>query len=369
MPPGSNHFGMQVGGAALALLAVRGDPGVAGKRVEELLKTSEKSTLRNLAEGFGDGGVFAEGDGTGSMSSHVVFLTALQAWKNAAGKDFVSPRPNARMAALKWLYLTVPRGGVMDFWPRRGGYPHNVWSRKGLSGGGYFGIGLGVVSDEQKAAMLWFYEHTLKDADAKAGTPFDTAGVYPHQVVCSFVNWPVGAKPRNPAEVLPLAYRDTKYSLFAARNGWKGPDDVVVSVMTRDWKKGVRGFKGYIANPGDRGVHVAGLGKKFTWVRLRGDTKHYKAEKDGSFSLTTADGTAFAVDFSRASGAEAMLVTTGSADGTKVSLGDRTLTFRFLTRAAEPKPKVEGGVAVVGGLTVKLEGGNLVVAKAKRRGE
>lgn len=365
MPPGSNHFGMQVGGAALALLAVRGDPGVDDKRIESLLKTSEKSMLRNLGEGFGDGGTFAEGDGTGSMSSFIVFLTALQAWRNAAGKDFVSPRPNAPMAALKWIYLTVPRKGEMDFWPKRGGYPQNVWSRTGLSGGGYFAVGLGVVSDEQKAALLWFYEHALKEADAKSGGPFDTVSVYPHHAVCSFVNWPLDIKPRNPAEVLPLAYRDTKYSLFAARNRWKDEDDVIVSVMTKDWKKGTPGFSGYIANPIDKGVHVAGLGKKFTWVRLVGEAKHYKATQDGSFSLTTADGTAFAVDFSKASGADAVLVTTGKADGTQVKLGDRTLTFRSLTKGDAPRAEVKGDAVVVGGLTVTLADGNLALKKAK----
>jgi len=34
-------------------------------------------------------------------------------------------------------------------------------------------------------------------------------------------------------------------------------------------------------------------------------------------------------DFSEASGADAMLVTTGDADGEKVKLGSNTLTFRF----------------------------------------
>jgi hypothetical protein len=293
------------------------------------------------------------------MSSHIVFLTALQAWKNAVGKDFISPRPNAQMAVLKWVYLTVPRKSEMDFWPKRGGYPHNVWSRKGLSGGSYFGIGLGVVNDEQKAAMLWFYERALKDADARAGGPFDTVSPYPHHAVCSFVNWPLEVKPRNPAEVLPLAYRDTRYRLFAARNRWKDSDDVVVSVLTKN-------ARGYIRAPADRGVHVAGLGKKFVWVKLAGDAKHYRAEKDGSFSLTTADGTAFAVDFSKASGAETMLVTTGSADGTRVKLGDRTLTFRFLAKTDEPKPRVEGDAVVVGGLAVTLTDGNLAVARVKR---
>jgi hypothetical protein len=359
MPPGSNHYGMQVGGAALALLAVRGDPGVDTKRIDALLQTSQKSMLRNLTEGFGDGGFFAEGDGTGSMSSHIVFLTALQAWKNAAGKDFITPRCNAQMMAMKWVYLTVPRKGEMDFWPKRGGYPHNVWSRQGLSGGGYFGIGLGAVTREQKAALVWFYEHALKDADAKKDAPFDTVSVYPHHAVCSFVNWPLDVKPRNPADVLPLAYRDTKWSFFACRNRWKDADDVVVSALTKN-------ARGYIRAPADRGVHVVGLGKKFTWVKLAGEMKHYQAAKDGSVSVTMADGTAFAVDFSKASGAEAMLITTGTAEGVKAKLGGQTLTVRFLSKEKEPKVEVKADALVIGGQTVTLRDGNLVLAAAKR---
>jgi hypothetical protein len=158
--PASNHWGMQVGGAALALLAIQGDPGVDDAKIDKLLAASEKAMIRNLTEGFGDHGWFAEGDGTGSMSSHIVFVSALKAWRIAGGKDFISPRPNAPWTTLKWIFLTVPRNGRMDV-PKRGAYPHNVWAREGLSGAGYFAQGFGAVTDEQKAAMLWFYNHHL----------------------------------------------------------------------------------------------------------------------------------------------------------------------------------------------------------------
>ena len=57
--PGSNHFGMQVGGATLALLAITGEPWVDQQRVDKLLGIAEQSIVRNLTEGFGDGGFFA----------------------------------------------------------------------------------------------------------------------------------------------------------------------------------------------------------------------------------------------------------------------------------------------------------------------
>jgi len=357
MPPGSNHFGMQVGGAALALLAVTRDPGVDQKKIDGLLAVSQKSMVRNLAEGFGDGGFFAEGDGTGSMSSHIVFLTALQAWRVAGGKDLVGPRPNAQWAALKWIFLTVPRGGKMDFWPQRGGYPHNIWTRDGLSGGGYFAIGLGVANDEQKAALLWFYNHSgLKAQDERNGTPFDTISPYPHHSICSFVNWPFGLQEKSPGDVLPHACRDSKWGFYAVRNRWQDENDIVISVLTKN-------ARGYIRAPADRGLQVAAFGRKFTWVKLSGDATHWQPAADGSAVLTMADGTSLAIDFSKASGADGLLVTTGQADGAKVELGGTTLTFRFLTAGPEPKPQVQGDKVVIGEQTVSLKDGNLVLGK------
>jgi hypothetical protein len=356
MPPFSNHFGMQVGGAALAALAVMDDPGVDAKKVQAVLAIAEKSMVRNLTEGFGDGGFFAEGDGTGSMSSHIVFLSALQAWRVAAGKDFVGPRPNAQWAALKWIFLSVPRGGTMDFWPMRGAYPHNIWDRDDKSGAGYFAIGMGALSDDQRAALLWVYRRALKDADARAGAPFDTVSVYPHLSVCAFVNWPFDLKERDPADVIPRCYRDSKWSFYAFRNRWQDENDIVISVQTKN-------ARGYHRAPTDAMLYAAGFGQKFTWVKLSGDVKHWRPAADGSAVLTMEDGTGLAVDFSKASGADGMLVTTGSADGTRVSLGGATLTFRFLSAGAEPKPQVQGDRAIVGGQTVGLQSGNLVLGK------
>lgn len=356
MPPFSNHFGMQAGGAALALLAVKGDPGVNAKKIEELLALSQKSMVRELTEGFGDGGFFAEGDGTGSMSSHIVFLTALQAWKTAGGRDFVTPRPNASWTALKWIFLTVPREGVMDFWPKRGGYPQNIWSREGLSGAGYFAFPFGMLPDDEKAALLWFYNTHLAARDAKSGTPFDTSNPYPHLAVCAFVNWPRELKQKNPGDVLPHAYRDSKWGFYACRNRWKDENDVVVSVLTRN-------VKGYIKADADGGMSVAGLGKKFKWGAVRGQVADWQAAADGSMVLTLADGTSHAVDLSRASGADAMLVSTGTADGAKVKLAEKTLTFKFLTTAEVPAPRVEGDRVVVGNQFVAIKDGRIVLGK------
>jgi hypothetical protein len=350
MPPGSNHYGMQVGGAALAVLAVMGEPWVDSARIARLLAIGEASMTRNLTEGFGDGGFFAEGDGTGSMSSHIVYLSALQGWRNAMGRDYANgERPNARMTALKWIYLTVVRGGKPDFWPIRGAYGHNVWSRSGLSGGGYFAIGLGAVTDEQRAAMKWYYNHFLKEPDTRANAPYDTVSPYPHVAVSAFVNWPIEAQERNPAEVLPLCYRDALRNFYAWRNRWQDENDIVISTM-------MTGSAGYMKSKPDNALQIAAFGKKFKWGAIGGATKSWWMSPHGEASVLTAEsGTGIAVDFTKASGADAMLVTTGTAEGQQIKLGAASLTFKFLTSGAEPKVEVRDDKAIVGKQTVAVK--------------
>lgn len=354
--PGSNHWGMQVGGAALALLAIMNDPGVDMKKIQPLLEASQASMITNMTRGFGDGGFFAEGDGTGSMSSHIVFLPALQAWKTAAGKDFYAPRPNAQWMALKWFFLTVPRGESLEF-PKRGGYPQNIWDRDGLSGGGYCSIGFGVATEEQKAAILWFYRHHLKSLDEKALSPLDTLSPYPHHAILSFVNWPVGAKERNPGEVLAHAYRDTKWGFYAWRNRWQDGDDVVISILTRT-------AKGNMLAKAENTLTIFAQGKQRSWGRIQGGfAGDWKPAKDGSTVLKTGDGSCLAIDFSRASGADAMLVMTGPgapADNTALA-GDTRFSFLFLGKGDQPKPQVDSNVIRIGKQTVRFEGGLIVL--------
>ncbi len=357
MPPGSNHFGMQVGGAALALLAVTGESFVDPKRIDMLLKASETSMMRNLTEGFGDGGYFAEGDGTGSMSSQIVFASALGAWKNAMGRDyFNAERPNARMMSLKWTYLTVVQNGRPDFWPIRGGYGHNVWARAGKSGAGYFGVGIGAVADEQKPALKWFYEHFLLETDTAIGCLYDTASRDSQYVAAAYVNWPVGLEGRNPAEVLPLCYRDTIHGFVAWRNRWKDGNDVVISVL-------LKAAHGYMGAGADGALQVRGFGRKFKWGQVAGDVKHWWSSPRGEASVLTTDaGVSTAVDFTGASGADAMLVTTAKADGEQVKVGPATLTILFLTGGTAPKIEVRGDKAVIGKQEVSVKDGNIVLA-------
>ena len=80
--------------------------------------------------------------------------------------------------------------------------------------------------------------------------------------------------------------------------------------------------------------------------------------------MTLADGTCFAVDFTGASGADVMLVTTGKAEGKTAKLSGKTLTFYFPTADRAPDVKVDGEAAVIGRQRVTLKDGNLVFQRS-----
>jgi len=359
MPPASNHFGMQVGGATLALLAVTGEHFVDQDRVDMLFQVAEKSLIRNASEGFGDGGFFEEGDGTGSMASQIAYLTAIQGWRNARGQDFVnSGRPNVRMMTLKWIYQTVVRDGQPSFWPIRGAYGHNVWTREGLSGGGYFGIGLGAVSQSDRAAMKWYYERFLLEADTARGGPYDTVTRYPHIAACAFVNWPVDVAGKPVESVLPHCYTDSTCGFYVWRNRWQDADDTVISTLSNR-------TQGYMGAKPDSQLSLQTRGERLRWGSITdGETEYWQHSPMGdTSSLTLSDGTCFAVDFTGASGADTMLVTTGKADGRKVNVGGATLTFYFPTADKPPTVKANGDAAIVGKQRVTLVDGHLVLAE------
>ena len=353
MPPFSNHFGMQTGGAALALMAVSGEKWANQTRIDSLLKISEISMIRNVTEGFGDGGFFTEGDGTGSMASHIVYLTAIQAWKNAMGMDFInSGKPNIPMTALKWFYLTIVRDGKPEVWPVRGAYPHNVWDRK-LSGGGYTGIGLGAVTEEQKKAVKWYYNRFLLQHDLAIGTMCEP-GPYPHVLSAAFINWPSDQEEKNPAEVLPLCYRDSLHGFYAWRNQWKDERDMVITLLAKP-------SRGYMAAHADTAFQVLTSGGRWQWGRTGGDVVYWRPAGNGKTSLMKfSAGACVAIDFTESSGAPVMLVSTGEAEGEKVRLGNTVLTIWFPDTAIPPSLKVVDGMVKAGSQTIHMDHGMII---------
>lgn len=360
--PASNHWGMQVGGGAMALMAIAGDSGIDQSTIDKLLKTSEKSMIRNVTEGFGDGGYFAEGDGTGSMASHIIYLSAIQAWRVSMGKDFVSPRPNVRWTALKWFLLTIPQGKDMRYlrkgFPDRGGYPHNIWARPdGVSGAGYFSIGYEAVLRSQRAGIWGFYHKYIKDWDEKNGFPWDTISPYPHHSILAFVNTPFDLKPINPAECIPRCVRDSKHGFYGFRNRWKDQNDIVITQLVR---KSPARFR----HGPDRSMRIRHHGKKTSWGALPAKATIWIPGSDGS-AIIGSDKSCVAIDFSGASGADGMLVMTGSGapkEGT-LSAGGVKFSFKFLTSGAAPEPKVKGDRIVIGSQTVWFKDGRILLAK------
>jgi hypothetical protein len=377
MPPGSNHYGMQIGGASLALLAIKDEPGVDDERVDLLLRIAKRNMIRNITEGFGDGGFFAEGDGTGSMATYITYLSGLQAWKNVEGMDFVNAgKPHVPMLTLKWLYQSrINTDGIVEqiqeqrqrdrdvTWDKRwvnmkarGAYGHNVWARRGLSGAGYFAIGFAGLTDEQKAAHLWFYNEHLRPIDEALGTPFDTVSVYPHLAVNAFVNWPFDTEPKDPAKVLPLAFTDSEAGFFAWRNDFDGKNDVIINVATGR-------TQGYHGTKPDGSVIVNGEG--WAEVRREGGVADWWSTPKGDLSvLTLGKGTSIVVDFTGKAGVPAMLATTCKADqGQTVKVGKHRVNFLFPGTEQSPEIKVDGNTLIIGDRQLTLDGKTLNVPR------
>jgi hypothetical protein len=363
--PSSNHWGCQIGGALLALLAVRGDPGVDAGRVEKLLETAGRGIVRNVTEGFGDGGYFWEHAGPGQISSDTAFLPAVQAMKVAGGLDYVSPRSNVPNVTLIRVYELLKKKGGGTHYPLRhsSSYGTPAFEREGLSRGGQVAQGFGAVRDEQRAALLWTYENVLEpDAGRRS---YDLLGPYPHRAILALVNWPIGTPARNPAEVLPRVLHDRLQHYVVFRNAWKDENDIVVTGL---W--GAR-------NDGAEPVMAWGLGERLNWGTC------VKA-KESSLSGVTADGSgvvrageaSLAVDFSRSSGADAFLVRIGPGsedpkgiDTAKARSGRLTagsVTYSWLSLSAagkHPEPKAEGEVLVAGAARFSVVDGVLVAAR------
>ena len=96
--PGYNHYGAELGGATIALLAIRNDPGIDTARIDRFLDKNLIRLRTILDQGFGDGGYFAEHAGPGGIGSDTAFIPALQMLRNAAGEDFIPFDPMCRLS-------------------------------------------------------------------------------------------------------------------------------------------------------------------------------------------------------------------------------------------------------------------------------
>ena len=367
--PGSNHYGAVVGGCGLAVLAVYGDAGTDNELLSKYVVGVERGVVRHLSAGWGDGGYYKEGWGASHVGTQGGFLCFLQALKTAAGHDYLNvERPNAS-------YITmVPRAlmllGPPAVYPYRSNmgptYGSTEWhkERSGFSHGGHFAEGFGAVADKYKPGLLWVFNHIV-EPDA-AARDFDTPSLYPHRPMLALVNWPTfaGVNEANPGEVMPLVTRDRLYEYFVFRNRFRDKDDIVTTALIH-LPEGTK----------PRGVMVWGMGAR---IELSEPPKgarvtHFQPERDGSGTVS-AGGWALAVDYSGASGADALVVVVGGsgkeratsdkAKLTTLAAGKTTFTVLTLSRTGQhPEPRVDGDKLIVAGRTITYTDGRLTAAK------
>ena len=369
-PPASNHYGAHVS-AGTGVLAILGDPGTDTPRLTRRLAEFETNLARDLCHGFGDHGWYAEGHHPSRVNSNLGVLPFMMALRSAAGRDYLSARPNAQWITLRWIMEIVPAGGRPTF-PHRGVYGSDDFDMDGMSHDGEFAYGFGCVDAKYRPALLWVYEHFVKPHRQTWG-----AAIYPHRAVASFVNWPAGVEPVNPAEVMPKVVADTIHGYVVCRNRWRDGDDVVVTNLLN------LGPEGYYRIKDGGTVYLWGLGLRAKWkTPLGGATPvYFQPHDDGSYVLSArARGKAcdLAVDLSGRSGAAAMLVGTGEGfsaarfrpprsktDATMaaqtVQAGGRTFVIVTVQKGDAPKAVAAGDGVKVGGRGVRFDGKKLVL--------
>ncbi len=380
--PASNHYGAIVGGSGIALLAIHRDSGVDTARVAELLNSVWNNTIRALSDGFGDGGYFAEHSGPSHMASNSAFIQFLQAARVAGGMDFVSPRPNAQWLYLRWIHELSNFFDSKPHYPCRhpGSYGSQEFLRyhgNTISFGGWFAHGFGIALPEHKPALLWTYNSYVKEHDPSR---YDCK-TYPHLSVLSFVNWPIGIEMQNPEGIVPKARRDTTLGYFGFRNRWQTTNqEVLVTVCV-----GTGWSKPY-AEWGSEAIMVWGHGEKLwmgrhtrekqTLVVLADDgsgivssTQYpenwitsYDFDRGIIVSKPRSDGdrSGVAVDFSKASGADALIVTVGpcaESGGTQVDVNGTAMRYLTLSESTvQPDVRVGGDTLYIGDQSVYWDG-------------
>jgi hypothetical protein len=375
--PTSNHWGAQVGGVSLVLLALNGDPGVDQKFIDTALPLNEKRLEALFTNGWGDAGWFAESTGPSHVSANSAILPALQAFKNAAGKDYTQ-RDSVRWMTMRWAYDLFPREGRPAYACRLIGDNLTYGTEDflgygnggGFTHGGWFSQGFGAIPERDKPALLWAYRNYVEKA---IGDRYDIRN-YPHRAILAFLNWPIGVEPKNPAEVLPKVRFDSHHGYVSFRNHWtETGDDIVVSVWTVSGPRGWIGRKGPGqpgASHGDVGIWAYG-GRRVGMGKMIGEKPTILWQNPDGSGQVTCKNTTLAVDFSGKSGSDALLVGIGvgiqnglnprvRAVTRGLMLGDKKVYVGSINKTGiHPEPRLDstGAKIIVGGQTVSLADG------------
>ncbi len=368
-PPGSNHFGAYLGGTGMIVLAILGDPGADDARLQKVLAKVEDNLKVVLTRGFGDHGWFAEGTHPGRITSNTGIVPLLPCLLHAAGRDYLSPRPNGTWLTLRVAMELIPtaKGPVI---PWRGDYGGALlYERPMTSHAGDFAQGMAAVPAQYRPALAWIHNHFLEPGSVKKEYNIES----PIQAVMAFTAWPIGVPEKNPREVLPHGFLDSiaRYVLF--RNHWQDSDDIVVTALLGS---GPQGYKRLGGGP----IMVWGLGarREFPVKFTGGKVGTFETKADGGyFMVPGAKGdVAFGVDYSGKSGAAALLVMAGPAvgvlpekkdakDGVNwfqggYEAGGLSYYVQMLAKGSElPTVAVEGDALKIGKATVRFAGGKL----------
>lgn len=371
--PGSNHWGPQVGGAGIAVLAIKGDTGTDPALLDRYLTSIRRNAVRNLTEGFGDGGYFYEHLGPSQIASDTAFMPYLMAERIAGGMDFISPRPNAQWVNLRWAMDLLPVNGRPEFplrHPSSYGTGKFYECRDGLSRGGQFVQAFATaLDDRQRQALLWTYNNVVEPDPSKR--TFDLLSPYPHRAIFALTSWPIGLEPLNPAEVLPKARRDSRYDWFVFRNRWQDENDALVTLLL-----GAR-------NDGPTSPTIWALGMRAEFpLRISGArAEHFESFKDGSGIVSTplrGGSGSFAVDFTGRSGAPVLVVYTGpglaqnlpnlkgqngaTMTTSRINAGGREFIVLTAQTAEAPAVVAEGDAVKVGEVSIRFDGKKLVLS-------
>lgn len=310
--PQSNHWGMQVGGAVVALLAIKGDPGVDDDKVSKWLEGGKENLARSMTEGHGTSGFYPEGHHTGRMTANGI-MPAFQALRLVEGEDWVTHCPAVQMLLTKWAWELIRNGdrGLDTLMRHR--YAYNGFNRKGMHSRD-FAQGFAITPDRYKPAMLWVFNHVVQPGEKK---DYDVTD-YPHNAVYALANWPIGLKEQHPGEVLPPVFRDELCNYYVFRNGWsENGQDIIVTAHMGGGRYGAygagRGGPVMFAGHGLRGEFPGGF-----W---QSSTSYFRHADDGSAILSSIRiYTHLAVDYSKASGADCVIAMIGRGVGTSESV-------------------------------------------------
>jgi hypothetical protein len=378
--PSKNHFGGIIA-SSTAAAAIMGDPGTEDENVAAWMPAAFEHTRRMLTGGFGDHGFYAEGHGPSQVSAHTGLLLWLLAARNACGKDFITPAPNAQWITLRMVMEILPVNGLPQWMDRKSSAGASYGNEMVERYRSPFAQGFGAVDAKYLPALLWTYRNFV-EANELEGRILENQGnrlinsgwltkgekTYdalqrPQMAVMAFVNWPIGIEPENPGKIMPRAMEDRTYGYYVFRNRWQDGNDVLVSALLGYGPKD--SFK-----PQAGPIYLWGLGKKYSFGNFQSEAPaEFTCGPDGGVVATATQ--CLGVDFSGASGAPAVIALAGiegpkpdaTVNVTSVTVAGKTILIVTVQDGQPPAVKADGNRIAVGGQTIAWSGGRFVVGK------